>query len=122
MMLFLNIYMFYCAKKKRRNAKYQYVPFILTTVAGFLICADLVRHVLQDVNIWKAGPWPGSSEYRSDCSHESLACLSPVGWIFTIGCTYIGFILLFWGTMWNANLIDKLKEVKRKWKQLRGQR
>jgi len=93
---------------------------MLTVFAGLLIMADLMRHVLQDVAIWKAGPWPGSSEYRSGCEEENVTCLSAIGWIFTIVCTYSGFILLFWGTMWNANLMSKLRDIKKQWQALRS--
>jgi len=121
-MIALNGYMLYCALTKRRKLPFQqkFGPFILTVIAALLIMADLLRHVLQDVNIWKAGPWPGSSEYRSGCAEENISCLSAIGWIFTIGCTYSGFVLLFWGTMWNANLIAKLKQIRKQWQALRS--
>jgi len=122
MMIALNAYMMYCAITKRKKLPFtqKFGPFMLTVVAGLLILADLLRHVLQDTNIWKAGPWPGSSEYRSGCEEENVTCLSAVGWIFTIACTYSGFILLFWGTMWNANLLGKLKQIKKQWQALRS--
>eukprot|EP00292_Cryptomonas_paramecium_P023493 CAMPEP_0113699266 /NCGR_PEP_ID=MMETSP0038_2-20120614/23202_1 /TAXON_ID=2898 /ORGANISM="Cryptomonas paramecium" /LENGTH=151 /DNA_ID=CAMNT_0000622585 /DNA_START=453 /DNA_END=905 /DNA_ORIENTATION=+ /assembly_acc=CAM_ASM_000170 len=34
--------------------------------------ADQLRHVLQDLEWWPSGPWPGSSEYVSDCSTRSF--------------------------------------------------
>jgi len=122
MMIALNAYMFYCAKKKRTKFPFgkKYGPFMLTVAAALLIMADLLRHVLQDVNVWKAGPWPGSNEYRPNCNQENVTCLSAIGWIFTIVCTYSGFILLFCGTMWNANLLHKLREIKRQWQALRS--
>jgi hypothetical protein len=121
MMLGLNAYMLYCAiqKRKKMSPIKRFGPFILTVFAMFLIMADLLRHILQDRNIWKAGPWPGSSEYRTNCEHENITCLSPIGWIFTIACTYSGFILLFVGTMWNANIMTKLKQIREKWHQLK---
>jgi len=120
MMIAVNIYMFYCAKKKRKGMKYQYVPLMLTILAGCLVMLDLIRHVLADHNIWKPGPFPGCSQYRPGCNKENITCLSLTGVLFTIVATYTGFILLFVGTMWNANIIQKLKEIKRKWKELRG--
>jgi len=122
MMVGVNIYMFYCAKTKRRRTHYQYVPFILTVLAGCLILLDLMRHVLADHHIWKPGPFPGCSQYRPNCGKENITCLSLTGVLFTIVATYTGFILLFIGTMWNANLISKLKEVKRKWQEIRKQK
>jgi len=122
MMLAVNGYMLYCAITKRAHEKkHRYTPLILTSIAAVLIMADLSRHVLQDLNWWKSGPFPGSSEYNENCHREFFYCLSPVGWIVTIGCTYIGFLLLFWGTMWNAHLLDKLRDVKRRWRELRQQ-
>jgi len=81
--------------------------------------ADLMRHVLQDVGWWPSGQFPGSSEYRSGCEDENMSCLSLVGWLFTVVFTYAGFLLLFIGTMWNANIISKLKEIRKQWQQLR---
>lgn len=62
----------------------------------------------------------GSSQYRAGCPNENITCLSIVGILFTIIFTYLGFFLLFWGTLWNANILTKIKEVKKKWKQLRN--
>lgn len=45
--------------------------------------------------------------------------LAPIGLIFTIGCTYSGFLLLAFSVLWNANLVNKLKEVGVRWRQLR---
>jgi hypothetical protein len=86
-----------------------------------MIMADLSRHVLQDAEIWKAGPWPGSSQYRADCEEESMRCLSVVGWVFTFALTYGGFLTLFVGTLWNASICEKLADLKEKWKELRAQ-
>lgn len=58
-------------------------------------------------------------EYRSDCDSESLRCLSVAGIIFTVLFTYVGFFLLFWGTMWNAKLWPKLKAIPAKWRAIR---
>jgi len=118
LMLGLNIYILYCCIAKRRKLPpfSRFGPSILCFFAMLLILADLMRHVLQDTGLW---PEPGSAEYRSNCVHENIMCLSLVGWMFTIVCTYSGFILLFIGTMWNANLISKLKQIRHKWRQLR---
>lgn len=121
-MLAVNGYMLHCVFKKRKRMTFwkKWGPFMLTFAAMFLILADLLRHVLQDTNVWPEGPWPGSSEYRSNCPKENVTCLSAVGWIFTIVCTYSGFVLLFIGTMWNANFVQKIKQVKEEWKRLRA--
>jgi len=123
MMICVNAYILYCCMTKRRKQSFckKYGPMILTVFAALLIMADLTRHLLQDLNIWKSGPWPGSSQYRPNCPTETIKCLSLVGVFFTIVATYTGFILLFIGTMWNANIVAKLKQIKRKWKDLRQQ-
>jgi len=53
-------------------------------------------------------------------SNENMLHLSPMGWIFTILFTYSGFVLLAVAVMWNASIIEKLKGLKDKWRQLRG--
>eukprot|EP01012_Entosiphon_sulcatum_P035670 TRINITY_DN452_c0_g1_i1.p1 TRINITY_DN452_c0_g1~~TRINITY_DN452_c0_g1_i1.p1 ORF type:complete len:765 (+),score=107.99 TRINITY_DN452_c0_g1_i1:1538-3832(+) len=67
-------------------------------------------------------PLPGGS---CDChciadDKENLAHLSPMGILFTITFTYLGFTLLAIGTLWNANLLSKLREVRTQWRQLRN--
>jgi len=123
MMILVNIYMIYCLRTKRKKGTFfhRYGPLILTVLAALFVMADLTRHVLQDLKVWKEGPWPGSSQYRSDCPHENVSCLSPVGVVFTIIFTYTGFILLFIGTMWNANIVSKLKQIRKQWRKLRQQ-
>jgi len=94
-------------------------PLILTIFASMFIMADLTRHVIQDLEWW---PAPGSSEYRSDCHEETFKCLSVIGWLFTVAFTYFGFALLVVGTMWNANICEKLQDFRDKWAELRGNR
>ena len=62
--------------------------------------------------------------YRPDglCSagaSESMVCLSAVGWIFTVGMTYSGFLVFFLASFWNANLLGKLAAIRAKWRALR---
>lgn len=114
-------YVAYTSKRRWGTHWQKYGPTYLTVVASLLVCADQVRHVLQDQDIWPAGDWPGSSQYRSDCPDESFQCLSTVGWLFTIVFTYSGFILLMVGSLWNANIMDKLAELKEQWKALRSE-
>eukprot|EP01102_Stenamoeba_stenopodia_P003321 TRINITY_DN1326_c0_g1_i1.p1 TRINITY_DN1326_c0_g1~~TRINITY_DN1326_c0_g1_i1.p1 ORF type:complete len:131 (-),score=29.61 TRINITY_DN1326_c0_g1_i1:256-648(-) len=123
-MLLMDAYMFYAARKYRSHLPHlkKYGPLYLTIVAGMLIMADLTRHVLADLGIWKSGPWPGSSEYRDDCNEETIKCLSGVGIVFTIICTYSGFILLFIATMWSGDIISKFKKIKAEFKRLRNAR
>jgi len=119
-MLVLLGYTWHTTKRRVGTWCDKFGPFVCTAVAVPLVLADQLRHVLQDAGAWPAGPWPGSSEYRPDCNEESLRCLSPLGWVFTFAFTYSGFILIFIGTMWNSNILQKCSEFKRKWQELRG--
>jgi len=120
MMVFVIAYTSYKSSTRRGTHWKIYGPTYLVTMAAFLIMADLVRHILQDVGWWPNGPFPGSSEYRSGCEAENMSCLSFTGWLFTVVFTYSGFLLLFIGTMWNANIIAKFKEIRQKWIALRN--
>jgi len=109
-------------KRKQRFGSWWKVngPLVLSIIASIFIMADLTRHVLQDLEWWPAGQWPGSSEYRPDCEDETFRCLSVLGWIFTVVLTYLGFAFLVVGTMWNANICDKVQDFRDKWSELRG--
>ena len=48
---------------------------------------------------------------------ETFRCLSTVGWLVTVVCTYVGFALFFAGVLWNSRIIPKIV---RKWKILRS--
>mmetsp|Transcript_43727 Transcript_43727/g.85585 ORF Transcript_43727/g.85585 Transcript_43727/m.85585 type:complete len:440 (-) Transcript_43727:53-1372(-) len=69
----------------------------------------------------------GSGQYVHDPSrncvssnNEKMRCLTTLGAFTTIVCTYTGFILLAVGTMWNANLVGKLRDARDKWRELRS--
>jgi len=108
-------------KRKQRFGSWWKIngPMIFTILASLFIMADLTRHVLQDLNWW---PDPGSSEYMSGCHEETFKCLSPLGWVFTVAFTYLGFALLAVGTTWNANICDKIHDFRDKWVELRSGR
>jgi hypothetical protein len=68
----------------------------------------------------------GSSQYvfnpDRNCLHsnnERIACLSTIGFVFTILFTYTGFVLLAIATMWNANITEKIRKFREKWKEIR---
>lgn len=61
----------------------------------------------------------GDFAHLCSTNAESFSCLSPVGWIFTIFLTYLGFGLLAMGSAWNAQLLKKLAAVRTKWHELR---
>lgn len=116
-MLAITLYTLYCARKRSAPHCNKWGPSYLVFMASILIMADLVRHVLQDANIW---PEPSSRQYRPGCHDETFRCLSSIGIVFTIFCTYIGFALLMTGSMWNADLLGKLSAMREKWRELRG--
>ncbi|PRP73158.1 outer membrane autotransporter barrel domain-containing protein [Planoprotostelium fungivorum] len=119
MMTLLNGYMLRCAFTKRRHETYRWIPLLLTLLAALMIMAEPSRHLFMDFGLLSSQFF---SEYRSDCDSETLRCLSRAGIIFTVLFTYIGFVLLFWGTMWNAGLWPKLKAIPKKWRQIRENR
>jgi len=125
MMIGLAIYIGWGSKRRSGSRWNKWGPTYLTVAAGFLIMADLTRHILEDIGAWPERMGPnflfGSGEYRDDCPEETMHCLYLMGVLFTIVATYSGFALLVVGTMWNANIVDKLKQIKEEWKRLRGQ-
>lgn len=129
---------------KKRPAKLGFVqrygPLILVCIAAPLIMADLTRHVLQDTNVWPECDRPSgevwgdqcvwsSSQYRCTLppphcipdKDENMGHLSPMGILFTIVFTYSGFVLLTIGTLWNANFVSKIRQIRQQWKKLRSQ-
>jgi len=120
MMIGVNAYIFHKSRQRKGTFFHKRGPLCFTILAALLIMMDLTRHVLQDLNYWKSGPFPGSSEYRPGCEQENMECLSVLGVFFTVIATYGGFVCLFIGTMWNANILQKLKQIKRQWSALRA--
>ena len=62
-------------------------------------------------------------DFHFTCVHdaqESMSHLSVMGVIFTIIFTYFGFGLFMVGNLWNANIIDKCREIRHKYRVLRG--
>jgi hypothetical protein len=58
----------------------------------------------------------------SSCQpYENMLHLSPIGWLFTFFFTYAGFALLAVAVLWNANVVSKLKHVRKRWNELRAQ-
>ncbi len=127
--------MIYTKKQRRKLSTFwkRNGPVILVSVAIPLIMADILRHVLQDEGVWLACiklddgscAWYSSAEYKAGeaggTNDENLTNLSTIGILFTIVCTYSGFILLAFGTLWNANIMSKLVIIRARWRQLRGQ-
>lgn len=60
------------------------------------------------------------SSCDSGCvSSSNISHLSAIQWIFTVA-TYVGFILLTVGSLWNANIVDQCRAFKRRWRELRN--
>lgn len=57
-----------------------------------------------------------------DVNNEAPKCLNAVGIVFTYAITYTGFLLLAIGTLWNANIVKKLREIRSQWRSLRASR
>lgn len=105
-------FVWYEARAKRRGIGGSvYGPALLVSVASILIIADPTRHVLQDLQLI------GAPMYKPHCRVETFACLSIIGWFFTVFCTYVGFALFFGGVIWNSNIVDRIVK---QWKDLRG--
>ena len=120
-------YLFYHARVWREGSCCKkYGPVTLAAIGALLIMADPMRHFLHDNHWWylypkHEGDWfPGSAMYYKGCEEEAWHCLSVVGILFTLVFTYLGFILLTIGTMWNADIVAKLKNIKAQWKELRS--
>jgi len=116
MMILVNLFVIWSLKKRQnfKSWKRKYGPLMFTLAATPLIMADLVRHLLCDYNLWAdCGMYAGGNA-------ENLTNLTPIGWLFTIIFTYSGFICLFIGILWNADIVKKLSVIKQRWRQLRG--
>jgi len=117
MMILVNGFMIWSLKKRRHMKAWhcKYGPLLLTCLAGLLVIADPIRHLMCDYDLWDGcGMYAGGDA-------ENLTNLSPIGWLFTIVFTYSGFTCLFVGVFWNADIVKKLKVIKQRWRQLRGQ-
>jgi len=122
MMIGLSIYIGYHARTRYGTHMQKYGPVYMTILSSFLVMADLTRHILEDYEVWPermSNGW-GSGEYQENCATEDMDCLSTVGILFTIVFTYSGFLFLAIATLWNANICDKLKDMKAEWRRLRG--
>jgi len=117
MLIGMCFYMYYQSPKRPGPHFNKYGPFYLVLLSFPLIMADLMRHILQDTNVW---PEPGSAEYRDGCHQENVTCLSTVGIVFTIVCTYLGFFLLAFGVFWNAKIWEKLVDIRKRWVAIRA--
>jgi len=114
MMTMMNIFVAYTSKRRSGTTWNKYGPTILTFISSILIMLEPSRHLFMDHSLLPA--W--FVAYKDDCNAEFFYCLSVAGWLFTILATYSGFILLMIGSLWNANIVSKLKLFKKKWNQI----
>lgn len=123
-------------------------PVICLTFATALVMADLVRHLANDawgtactdlpdgkaIQICDTGKTncdsPVDHDYSKYCysrdvmnefqpGYEGFPHLTVYGWVFTVFCTWSGYLLLFVGIFWIINFPQKMAA---KWRQVRGTR
>ena len=113
----IGVVIFLCREKSKRFGTHWEIngPLYLSALGGILMMLDPLRHVLQDAGVVTM------SEYKPGCEDESFKCLSTIGWVFTVAFTYSGIALLVFGTMWNADLLGKLEEIRDKWREIRAE-
>lgn len=117
-------------------------PFFTLITAMLLLMADLTRHLVNDDWGTSCTELPDGSSIRicsadGQCqdagpkyyeycksvpmlnmySSTGLGGLSAYGWLFTVVCTWAGFICLFIGLCWAINLPAKLAA---QWRELRA--
>lgn len=141
MMVAVDAFMYYSLKHRRTDKGwcFYYGPFIFTTFAATpLVLADLLRHVFQDGGIWQECERAANVIWNDDClwsssqyhctlppphcipdANENMTHLSFIGVLFTIVFTYMGFICLAIGTLWNADICSKCSDMKQQWRELR---
>lgn len=137
-------------REKGKDAKGHwavYGPVYFAAASVPLVMADLTRHALQDAGFWgpacnyNTGPeceahdgcvWSHHDSASYECDNTNFwkpgssmyygtdDKLSIVGIIFTVICTWSGYIALFVGVVWAANIHTKLGEIKAQWRLLRG--
>jgi hypothetical protein len=92
-----------------------------------LIFSPFYRHHHHPQLTLSSSRYPYLGKYHIACvggdiNNEAPKCLNAVGIIFTYAITYTGFILLAIGTLWNANIVKKLREIRAQWRALRASR
>lgn len=88
-----------------------------------MCCHQESKFNCVDLNICSATEYDPTSDCGCGCiptEEERMWNLSPMGIFFTLVCTYFGFILLMVGTMWNANICEKIDEICETWNDIRG--
>jgi len=88
---------------------------------NYILETNTSELVVFDFNFFGSGQYVHNpSRNCISSNNEKMRCLTALGVFTTIVCTYLGFVLLAVGTMWNANLVSKLKDARDKWRELRS--
>mmetsp|Transcript_7766 Transcript_7766/g.14767 ORF Transcript_7766/g.14767 Transcript_7766/m.14767 type:complete len:121 (+) Transcript_7766:277-639(+) len=118
-MVSINSYLaFHATKFRFGSCTKQYGPMLMCFLASILVLMDPTRIVFYDMGVWTG---PSSDVFSSTCVpyEETARCLTLTGVLFTYVGTYLGFGLLMISTLWNGDIINKVKDVVRKWNELR---
>jgi len=112
MLVAMAAYTLYHAKSRFGSHCNKYGPTYMVVASIPLIMLELVHHVLVDHGYWN------QNMYKPHCV-GNMKCLNIYGIFIVIVATYLGFALMFWGSLWNANFVDKLQDIRTKWRELR---
>jgi len=116
MLIAMTAYTAHGLRKRWGGGCHKYGPFLLVAISFPLIIMEPLRHILQDTNTWTGD---SVKIYRDGCESGYLDCLSPTGWIITFTFTYVGFAMLFVGSLWNANICKTCLKIRDQWRALR---
>lgn len=119
LMIALSVYIWFQSKKRSHfHTLWQRKgPLILTAGGGLLVCLEPSRHFFIDRGIL---PVPMFAGYT--CDQDTFSCLSGVGWAITICATYTGLALVMTGSLWNADIMSRLKLIGHKYRIIMEQR
>lgn len=132
-MIIVNVFIARGIKYRWGSCCHKYGPFILSAIAAPLVCADLLRHVLNDTNVW---PWCGdpaqqgglyprvNESWTSDCLWSSTqficsipCCVpgnnsAPPGYV---GLEKDGMLPPYWPTKEHPEPYYQLKQAELDW-------
>jgi len=117
MLIGMLVYTIYSLRNRWGECWRKYGPLIFVCIAFPMIIAEPLRHILQDNDVWTGD---SVKIYRDGCESGYLDCLSLTGWIITFTATYLGFALLFIGSLWNADICYTCEKIRDKWRKLRN--
>lgn len=91
-------------------------PYKHNPLTGYCLMEGVHPITKQNISLLGDG---GTCDCGACVPNETMSYLSPMGVLFTIVFTYIGFALLAVAVLWNADFIEKMKGVREKWRELR---